>query len=300
MNAVNLAVTRPVNDWCADGSFASDPPDPLLCEDKGLPYYPPGPAVAESWDDWGPFYTPMYAQHIGLDGSTVEMCSSTGNWLRPGSDAAVHPGPPGLLPGPVHGLVLDARVRGRAPERDAQRRSRAVPPRRRRRASGRLLRAAVRRRQQLDEGVPRRVRDPGRQRPAVRRRGQAPRRLAASQRHQGGHAARRRLIRRPDVRQGLLRRLDGPGPPRARRHGAEHRHRRLRQDPHPLRASGGVEPRLPVGRRHRRDPARLGLLAGDDRDQEDDDASRAASSPVVPTPTPSSSTRRPQSGRSTH
>jgi hypothetical protein len=78
MNAINLAVTRPVNDWCADGSLASDPPDPLLCEDKGLPYYPPGPAVAESWDDWGPFYTPMYAQHIGLDGSTVEMCSSTG------------------------------------------------------------------------------------------------------------------------------------------------------------------------------------------------------------------------------
>ena len=21
---------------------------------------PPGPAVAEGWDDWGPFYTPMY------------------------------------------------------------------------------------------------------------------------------------------------------------------------------------------------------------------------------------------------
>ena len=38
----------------------------------------PVPAVAEGWDDWGPFYTPMYAQHIGLNGSTVEMCNSQG------------------------------------------------------------------------------------------------------------------------------------------------------------------------------------------------------------------------------
>ena len=35
---------------------------------------PPGPAVAEGWDDWGPFYTPMYNQLVGLNGSTVEMC----------------------------------------------------------------------------------------------------------------------------------------------------------------------------------------------------------------------------------
>ena len=34
----------------------------------------PGPDVAEGWDDWGPFYGPMYHQHIGLDSSTVEMC----------------------------------------------------------------------------------------------------------------------------------------------------------------------------------------------------------------------------------
>ena len=37
---------------------------------------PPGPAVAEGWDDWGPFYAPMYHQHVGLDSSTVEMCQS--------------------------------------------------------------------------------------------------------------------------------------------------------------------------------------------------------------------------------
>ena len=74
MEAVGLNVTRPVNDWCEDG----DDPDPAgeggICDDGTTP----GPAVAESWDDWGPFYTPMYAQHIGLDGSTVEMCMTTG------------------------------------------------------------------------------------------------------------------------------------------------------------------------------------------------------------------------------
>jgi zinc carboxypeptidase len=82
MAAVGLNVTRPVNDWCADGS---DPPPPGsggTCPGGGAP----GPAVAESWDDWGPFYTPMYAQHIGLDGSTVEMCNQTNtNCGLPGS-----------------------------------------------------------------------------------------------------------------------------------------------------------------------------------------------------------------------
>ena len=34
--------------------------------------------MAEGWDDWGPFYTPMYSQLVGLNGSTVEMCNSTG------------------------------------------------------------------------------------------------------------------------------------------------------------------------------------------------------------------------------
>jgi Zinc carboxypeptidase len=68
--ALGLGITRPINDWCADGN----PPDPSgVCADGGLP----GPAVAEGWDDWGPFYTAMYAQHVGLNGSTVEMCNET-------------------------------------------------------------------------------------------------------------------------------------------------------------------------------------------------------------------------------
>jgi Zinc carboxypeptidase len=73
MRAQGYNVTRPINHWCADGSDPDPPGEGGVCDDGTLP----GPAVAESWDDWGPFYTPMYAQHVGLDGSTVEMCNQT-------------------------------------------------------------------------------------------------------------------------------------------------------------------------------------------------------------------------------
>ncbi len=68
--SVGLDITRPINDWCSNG----DEPGPGgICPDGSLP----GPAVAEGWDDWGPFYTAMYAQHVGLNASTVEMCNRT-------------------------------------------------------------------------------------------------------------------------------------------------------------------------------------------------------------------------------
>jgi hypothetical protein len=81
MNAEEFQVTRPINDWCADGSGA---PSPVtgLCEDGTANF---GPAWAEGWDDWGPFYTPMYAQHVGLNGSTVEMCNETQPYPEPTS-----------------------------------------------------------------------------------------------------------------------------------------------------------------------------------------------------------------------
>jgi hypothetical protein len=69
--ARGFGITRPINQWCSD----AEPPDNGVC-DNGEP---PGPAEAEGWDDWGPFYTPMYAQHVGLNGSTVEMCNQTNN-----------------------------------------------------------------------------------------------------------------------------------------------------------------------------------------------------------------------------
>jgi hypothetical protein len=63
-------ITRPINDWCADGSI----PEGGVCDDGTTRF---GPQWAESWDDWGPFYTPMYNQHVGLNGSTTEMCNQT-------------------------------------------------------------------------------------------------------------------------------------------------------------------------------------------------------------------------------
>jgi hypothetical protein len=69
LNAAGYRVQRPINDWCADAG--DDYPYPGgVCPDGSTP----GPAVAEGWDDWGPFYTPMYGQLIGMNGSTVEVC----------------------------------------------------------------------------------------------------------------------------------------------------------------------------------------------------------------------------------
>ena len=86
MNAAGFDVTRPINDWCADGSI----PTAGVCDDGTTRF---GPQWAESWDDWGPFYTPMYAQHVGLDGSTVEMCNQTdGDCGIPGDMIAETPG----------------------------------------------------------------------------------------------------------------------------------------------------------------------------------------------------------------
>ena len=65
LNAAGYQIQRPINDWCSDAGLPPCPPGET-----------PGPAVAEGWDDWGPFYTPMYLQHVGLNGSTVEMCRS--------------------------------------------------------------------------------------------------------------------------------------------------------------------------------------------------------------------------------
>ncbi|MGH2656574.1 MAG: M14 family zinc carboxypeptidase [Actinomycetota bacterium] len=69
LNAAGYDVQRPINDWCEDADL---PPPSGICPGGT----PPGPAVAEGWDDWGPFYTPMYSQHVGLNGSTTEMCRS--------------------------------------------------------------------------------------------------------------------------------------------------------------------------------------------------------------------------------
>jgi len=58
--AIGMGITRPVNDYTAAG----------VAGPGG------GPAVAEGWDDWGPFYTQTYMAFYGVDSSTLEMCSS--------------------------------------------------------------------------------------------------------------------------------------------------------------------------------------------------------------------------------
>jgi Zinc carboxypeptidase len=39
-------------------------------------WIPEGETLPQGWDDWGPFYTAQYAQVVGLDSSTIEMCWS--------------------------------------------------------------------------------------------------------------------------------------------------------------------------------------------------------------------------------
>ena len=76
LNAVGYDVTRPINDWCADGSYARIP-RPLALRRPWPSVLPARPGSRRELGRLGPFYTPMYAQHVGLDGSTVEMCNRT-------------------------------------------------------------------------------------------------------------------------------------------------------------------------------------------------------------------------------
>jgi hypothetical protein len=73
MEAIGQDIQRPVNEWDATGT-------------SGVTTG--GPAVAEGWDDWGPFYTQTYMAFFGVDGSTVEMCNDAHCGGRLGSKTA--------------------------------------------------------------------------------------------------------------------------------------------------------------------------------------------------------------------
>jgi hypothetical protein len=75
-NELDFEITRPINDWCWDGDI---PVNGICTGDNSSRPNDWGPRWAESWDDWGPFYTPMYSQLVGLNGSTVEHCNQTAN-----------------------------------------------------------------------------------------------------------------------------------------------------------------------------------------------------------------------------
>ena len=162
--------------------------------------------------------------------------------------------------------MVEPALRPREPERAPLRRGRALPPRRRERAATAVLRAAVRRRQQLDGGVPHRLHRADGQRAAQRARGEPAGRLDAAQRHPRRRAQAGLHLRRRDLPCRLVRRPHEPGSPWARRHGPRHRRRHLRGHQHPLRAAGGVEPRLPLGRRRGPGPAGHDVHAADQPD----------------------------------
>ncbi|MBC6467309.1 M14 family zinc carboxypeptidase [Actinomadura alba] len=61
LGAIGMDFIRQVNDWNANAQ--PNPP-------------PTGPAYAEGWDDWGPFYTAGHASTWAVDIQTVEMCDS--------------------------------------------------------------------------------------------------------------------------------------------------------------------------------------------------------------------------------
>ena len=56
----------------SEGFGISRPVNNILPE-----WIPEGETLPQGWDDWGPFYTAVYGQLVGVDASTVEMCNET-------------------------------------------------------------------------------------------------------------------------------------------------------------------------------------------------------------------------------
>ena len=233
---------RPINEWCQD-----DFPN------AGCPTA--GPDYAEGWDDWGPFYGPMYLQHIGLNSSTVEMCNSTGTICGDGTHTR------GRLGARIQQEIVtwstlefavdnkvemlhDMLVRNLRGKTDAPRPDCCEP-------TDFIPVAASADEQNWMTDYPNGIRHPARRRPALERRGEPARRLPPLQLGRGRGARTGDDLRRTDVREGLVRRLDDAVVPRVRGHRPRTRRRRLDSDQPALRAPGIVEPRLPLGRRRR-------------------------------------------------
>ena len=211
--------------------------------------------MAESWDDWGPFYTPMYAQHIGLDGSTVEMCNSTGTGCGlPGSTThtrgrlgayqaqyVVTTSSLEYVSANRNGMLYDEAERYRRGVEDEPRPACCPAP------------------FDVDNNwmkeFPKAYVIPV----GTRASGRTPRPSASST---GCSGTASRWTRSASTTSFNGKTFDKGSyvvwMDQAHRGLADtalqRRPRRLRPDQHPLRASRGVEPRLPVGRRHRRDP----------------------------------------------
>ena len=92
-----------VEEWGYNGTFivTSTPTSTTFTYEattSGLPnsgfgvVFTGNPAVAEGWDDWGPFYSQTYGAFFGVDGSTLEMCSNQSCDGRFGSKRAQYVG----------------------------------------------------------------------------------------------------------------------------------------------------------------------------------------------------------------
>ena len=258
----------------SEGFGVSRPINNILDE-----WIPEGETLPQGWDDWGPFYTGQYGQLRGLDAQTIEMC----DWDPDETEDFTLCGINGVAP---RWSAAPARCARRSWPR-SPRSTFAIENRREmmydqfeiyRRgvddaARVRLTDPAARDRDpcgpRLHDRLPAGARDPGGQRAAQRRGGEAAGRLPAGQRHRGQPAAAGLSLRRAGLRGGLVRRADRPGPARSRQHHAGRGRRHLRPRDRAVRAAGLLEQRLPVGRRrgdHRQEPV---LLAGDEADRRD-------------------------------
>jgi hypothetical protein len=88
----------PRSDWCPDGDF---PDENDICSDGSTQ----SPKTAQGFDDYGPFYTAVYGNLTGLDGTTPEMCGSNSS---PTSGCATLPDAPAGTPTGRLGSVLNA------------------------------------------------------------------------------------------------------------------------------------------------------------------------------------------------
>ena len=199
MNAIGLGVTRPINDWCSEG----DPPDApggVCVRRLSLPGRPPPRAGTY----WGPFYTPMYSQLVGLNGSTVEGCKSTRRTRQPVLPAA--PPDPAKdrdrLARAAHvTATVDARVStsrtGRSSGTTSSRSTAAASPTT---ARPPCCPAPFDVNNNWMHGTPTRLRHPRRPGPAQRRRGEPARRVAVLQRHRVRELRANAVRSRPERR----------------------------------------------------------------------------------------------------
>ena len=221
------------------------------------------PAVAEGWDDWGPFYTQTYGAFFGVDGSTLEMCSNASCGGRLGSKTAQYLG---FYSSADYWLAHRAEILhdqltvairnvSNAPrvnccddpflaERgfDAENHDWMVPY-----PKAFVIPSAI-----SPGGKPLAFDDGQRSQSESNRLAQwlLDNGVAAPSDDQGLR------LRRADDRQAFLRRVPGPVPARVRLHVTGRRAGHLRADHPALRTAGRVEPWPAVGRRHDRGPRR--------------------------------------------